>query len=83
MYLPGLVGFHATARLSLPKITTRPVTSFTQSHPNAIIEPWLRKEVLPAYDAMKADPGSGLSARSVFAEARARYTKHKTRGEAQ
>lgn len=46
---------------------------------DAAFERWLRDEVVPAYDAMKAHPKHGLSARSVFAVARARYTKRKAR----
>jgi hypothetical protein len=44
---------------------------------DAAVERWLNEEVGPTYDAMKANPKRGLSARSVFAEARARYTKRK------
>lgn len=44
------------------------------------VERWLRDEVAPVYDAMKADPGRKLSAKSVFSEARARYaSRHKAR----
>jgi antitoxin ParD1/3/4 len=46
---------------------------------DAAVERWLIEEVAPVYDAMKADPRRGLSAKSVFAEARARYTKRKGR----
>lgn len=44
---------------------------------DAAVERWLSEEVAPTYDAMKANPKRGLSGRSVFAEARARYTKRK------
>jgi antitoxin ParD1/3/4 len=44
---------------------------------DAAFERWLSEEVAPTYDAMKANPKRGLSGRSVFAEARARYTKRK------
>jgi antitoxin ParD1/3/4 len=40
---------------------------------DAAVERWLLEEVAPSYDAMKAKPARGLSAKSVFAEARARY----------
>ena len=46
---------------------------------DAAVERWLHQEVGPVYDAMKANPKRGLSGRSVFAEARARYTKRKAR----
>lgn len=41
---------------------------------DAAVERWLREDVAPAYDEMKAAPERGLSPKSVFAEARARYT---------
>ena len=37
------------------------------------VERWLREEVAPVYDAMEADPASGLSAESVFAQIRSRH----------
>jgi antitoxin ParD1/3/4 len=40
---------------------------------DAAIERWLNDEVAPVYDAMKNDPKRGRAAKSVFAEARARY----------
>jgi antitoxin ParD1/3/4 len=40
---------------------------------DAAVERWLRDEVAPVYDAMKANPDRKLSARSVFSEARACY----------
>jgi antitoxin ParD1/3/4 len=46
---------------------------------DAAVERWLTDEVAPVYDAMKADPKRGLPAKSVFAEARARYAKRKAR----
>ena len=45
---------------------------------DAAVERWLIEEVAPVYDAMKADPKRALPAKSVFAEARARYTKRKS-----
>jgi antitoxin ParD1/3/4 len=41
---------------------------------DAAVERWLSEEVAPTYDAMKAKPDRGLTAKSVFAEARARYS---------
>ncbi len=47
---------------------------------DAAVERWLHDEVAPVYDAMKANPERKLSAKSVFSEARARYTaKRKAR----
>jgi antitoxin ParD1/3/4 len=38
------------------------------------VERWLRTEVAPVYDRMKADPGLAIPADKVFAEVRARHT---------
>jgi hypothetical protein len=38
---------------------------------DAAFERWLREELVPTYDATKADPSSRVSAKAVFAEARA------------
>jgi len=47
---------------------------------DAAVERWLQDEVAPVYDAMKANPGRKLSAKSVFSEARTRYApKRKAR----
>ena len=40
---------------------------------DAAVERWLHDEVAPTYDAMKENPKRGLPAKSVFAEARARF----------
>jgi antitoxin ParD1/3/4 len=40
---------------------------------DAAFERWLREEVVPTYDAVKADPASRIPAKAAFAEARARY----------
>ena len=40
---------------------------------DAAVERWLHEEVVPVYDAMKANPERKLSAKSVFSEARTRY----------
>ncbi|HUQ37974.1 MAG TPA: type II toxin-antitoxin system ParD family antitoxin [Aestuariivirga sp.] len=37
------------------------------------VERWLRDEVAPAYDKMKADSKRGVSAKKVFADIRARH----------
>jgi hypothetical protein len=37
------------------------------------VENWLREEVAPAYDAMKADPSRGRSASDVRATLAAEY----------
>lgn len=42
---------------------------------NAGFEEWLRSEVAPVYDAMKADPKRGIPAEKVFAELRARHAE--------
>ena len=46
---------------------------------DAAVEKWLLEEVAATYDAMKADPSRGISARRVFAELRARASKAKAR----
>jgi antitoxin ParD1/3/4 len=40
---------------------------------DAVFERWLRDDVVPTYEATKADPASRIPAKAVFAEARARY----------
>jgi antitoxin ParD1/3/4 len=40
---------------------------------DAAVERWLRDEVAPAYEAMKADPSRGIAAETVFSEVRARH----------
>lgn len=42
---------------------------------DAVVERWLREEVVPAYDAWKADPSSAIPAEQVFAEIRARHAR--------
>jgi len=37
------------------------------------VERWLRDEVAPAYDRMKADPKRGIPAKQAFAKVRARH----------
>lgn len=39
------------------------------------VENWLQQEVLPAYDALKADPSSGVSPEQVRAHLAARHAK--------
>ena len=40
---------------------------------DAAVERWLREEVVPVYDAMKADPGLGRSPEQVFGAIRKRH----------
>ncbi|AXS39536.1 type II toxin-antitoxin system ParD family antitoxin [Breoghania sp. L-A4] len=47
---------------------------------DAAVEKWLRDEVAPAYDAMRADPERGLSAKSVFEQLRARHADRLKQG---
>ncbi len=42
---------------------------------DAAIERWLREEVAPTYDAVKADPSSLLSAGQVAAEVRSHHAR--------
>jgi antitoxin ParD1/3/4 len=41
---------------------------------DAAVERWLREEVVPVYEAMKANPQRGVSADVVLAAVRARHT---------
>jgi antitoxin ParD1/3/4 len=41
---------------------------------DAAVEDWLRSQVVPVYDAMKANPKRGIPADKVFEEIRARHT---------
>jgi antitoxin ParD1/3/4 len=43
---------------------------------DAAVERWLREEVVPVYDAMKANPRRAVAAEQVFAELRARNASH-------
>ncbi|MEA2902643.1 MAG: antitoxin ParD1/3/4 [Alphaproteobacteria bacterium] len=40
---------------------------------DAAVERWLRDDVAPIYDAMKADPSRAIPAKKVFAKIRARH----------
>jgi antitoxin ParD1/3/4 len=42
---------------------------------DAAVERWLREEVAPVYDAMKADPSRGRPAKDVFDRIRAKHAK--------
>jgi antitoxin ParD1/3/4 len=42
---------------------------------DAAIERWLREEVIPVYDAMKADPARGIPAEQVMASLRKRHAE--------
>jgi antitoxin ParD1/3/4 len=39
------------------------------------VERWLKEEVAPVYDRMKADPKSGVPVREAFARIRAHHAK--------
>jgi antitoxin ParD1/3/4 len=42
---------------------------------DAAVERWLREEVIPVYDAMKADPARGIPAEQVMASLRKRHAE--------
>ena len=42
---------------------------------DAAVEQWLREEVAPVYDAMKADPKRGIPAKKVFDAVRAHHAR--------
>ena len=42
---------------------------------DAAVERWLREEVAPAYDALKADPDRAIPSDDVFAEIRGRHAR--------
>jgi antitoxin ParD1/3/4 len=42
---------------------------------NAVVERWLREEVVPVYDAMRENPRRAIPAKKVFADIRARHAK--------
>jgi antitoxin ParD1/3/4 len=44
---------------------------------DAAMERWLKDEVAPTYDAMKAGDRRGVPAKKVFAEVRSRYQARK------
>jgi antitoxin ParD1/3/4 len=47
-----------------------------------VVERWLREEVVPVYDAMKANPGRAIPADQVFSTIRAHHAARlKTRRE--
>ena len=43
---------------------------------DAVVERWLKDEVIPVYDAMLANPQRGLSAEQVKAAMRAHHADH-------
>jgi antitoxin ParD1/3/4 len=48
---------------------------------DAAVERWLREEVVPVYDAMKADPSRGIPAKKVFEKVRSHHARRvKRRG---
>ena len=44
---------------------------------DAAVERWLREDVAPVYDAMKADPTRAIPAKQVFAGIRARHARQR------
>lgn len=46
----------------------------TSSLPSEQVEYWLRKEVAPTYDEMKANPASAIPIDNVIESIRARHT---------
>jgi len=44
------------------------------------VERWLREDVAPVYDAMKANPSRGADAETAFAKVRAHHTAKLKRG---
>ena len=68
-YVDGLVasGHYASAsevvRAGLRALQERDVA----------VETWLREDVAPVYEAMRADPNRGLSAETVFAQIRTHH----------
>ena len=44
---------------------------------DAAVDQWLKDEVVPTYDAIKADPSQRIAAKAVFVEVRARYSRRK------
>jgi antitoxin ParD1/3/4 len=42
---------------------------------DAAVERWLREEVAPVYDAMKAEPARGIPSAKAFSAIRARHAK--------
>ncbi|MGE3831521.1 MAG: type II toxin-antitoxin system ParD family antitoxin [Parvibaculaceae bacterium] len=40
------------------------------------VERWLKEEVAPVYDRMKADPKAGVPLKEAFARIRAHHAKH-------
>jgi antitoxin ParD1/3/4 len=43
---------------------------------DAVVERWLKEEVIPVYDAMVADPSRGIPADQVTAAMRAHHADH-------
>ena len=47
---------------------------------DAVVERWLRDEVIPVHDAMQADPGRGIPADQVKAALRAHHADRLKKG---
>ncbi len=43
---------------------------------DAVVERWLRNDVIPVYDAMQADPSRAISGDQVMAAMRAHHADH-------
>jgi antitoxin ParD1/3/4 len=48
---------------------------------DAVVERWLKEEVIPVYDAMQADPSRGIPADQVKAAMRAHHTDRVKKGQ--
>jgi antitoxin ParD1/3/4 len=46
---------------------------------DAVVERWLRDEVIPVYDAMQADPGRGIPAEQLKAALHARHADRRNK----
>ncbi|WP_439500271.1 type II toxin-antitoxin system ParD family antitoxin [Bosea sp. (in: a-proteobacteria)] len=46
---------------------------------DAAVENWLRQEIVPAYEAYRADPSRAIPAEEAFARVEARYEAKRTK----
>jgi hypothetical protein len=67
------LGFIATNRLRASRSAVSACRALQER--DAAVERWLRDEVAPVFDAMKADPSRGLPAADVFDMVRARHAE--------
>ena len=49
---------------------------------DATVERWLKEDVAPVYDAMKADPARGIPAAKAFSRLKSRRKPARKRGQA-